>query len=528
MTVHREPNTPSLAIAIGLLLAGATGCLVDVDGTRCSSDLDCLPFGQRCDATTGRCRPSSDLICQDECAPLGATRCRDDWIQVCAPAEDGCDAWIDQRDCADRFQTCRQGACVAAGFGGKIAMVSDRSGSFEVWLANDDGTELRRVSFEAPGQQQHLGAQRPRFDPEGQRLAYYYGVHASTDTDLPDSRLLEYDLAAGAQREIRDDDVLYIGQMAWAADGARILTVVHRVCDDYVQQVAVETGASQPVFEDADGDHLSPRCLDTHPEDPEMVVYAAYNCGGDDGGLRLRQLDSDQVDSLPSGEAHIYSLRWSPEGDQLAWTDQYSTAIHTLGLGPPDAQPEAIAVDLPEQEDRVAEVDWADGGLVFTTAAQTGNRVWTCGPDGRRPRLLFEAPFFYKELDWAPGRLPAWAEQSCVAAGGLWAGDGRDGQACWFVAELEQSCTGACADRGLDCDPGDWNDLATSAICTQLTGEPRSTANNPSYGAHAPYLYVPGGSSHGCYYRAAGVGQDCELTTGGGRRLCVCQPFNHP
>lgn len=119
---------------------------------------------------------------------------------------------------------------------------------------------------------------------------------------------------------------------------------------------------------------------------------------------------------------------------------------------------------------------------------------------------------------------------SCGDLGGYWADDGIGGMGCWFAGGIGESCDTACASHGLQCDGNDWNDSEDSDICTYLTAAPQSTSNNPDPKTYSPALYLPTGTSHGCYYRHQ-VGQDCARTPGGMdgsdatdyRRICVCE-----
>ena len=262
--------------------------------------------------------------------------------------------------------------------------------------------------------------------------------------------------------------------------------------------------------------------VDGDPSDSQVVVYQAYNCAGNEGGLRIRDLSTGEESILTPPGSQDYGPRWSPSGDRIAWYSAHSPDIHTIPEG--GGTPTTVTPDTPFEDTWLYTLDWADSGFVFGTHVEGAIALWTCKADGTNARPLVADEHRNKHPDWAPGSLPAWSQPTCEAIEGYWASDNLGGFGCWFASAQNESCTDACISHGLQCDPRNWNDFPTCEICTHLTGAPKAGPNNPSYAGCAPYYYYPGGTSHGCYYRSETVDLDCDHSGGDQMRICICSP----
>lgn len=457
-----------MLIATAMTLAA---CDPELVGDRCETDADCQDPDKVCAFDTGRCVPLSDI-----------------------------------------------------GFGGRVAYVSDRSGAFEVWVMNDDGTCRRRVTDGAERPEANWGAHHPRWSPDGASIAFYYGCYTDRVDDPPATRFMRAGPAGFGQEQLSDHGYANGTQLTWSRDGAALLLSMHRPCDDYIERVEIAGGARSILVEDTEDGYPCAKSPDVNPADPDLVALVAYACGGDYGGIRVHDL-ADDHDTTPAGPGSpALSPRWSPDGQLLAWAETNGRSIHLADNLGDDR--EEISPCLPGDESALDGPDWADGGFVFTVVQGPESAMWICDRDGNRARPVLDDQQRNFQPDWAPGRLPDMGREECEAHGGRWDRDGREGYGCWVLSALDQSCTGACDDHGLMCDPGDWNDTPACDLCRILTGEPKSTANNPDHGNGAPCLYVPPGSSHGCYYRADDFHQDCDASGGDRIRLCVCRPWD--
>ncbi len=431
-------------------------------------------------------------------------------------------------DCTDENHVCEfeSGRCIAiadVGFGGKVAYVSNRSGAYEVWVMNDDGSGRRQLSFAAEEPMRHWGTNFPRWSRDGNRIAFYYASFTGGEDDAPASRVMQMEADGDDLRELSSDYYANATQLSWSTDGTALWMPIHRSCTDYIDLMGLTTFERETMLDETEDAYLSVRAPDANPQDSDLIVFEAYNCGGDDGGIRLFRLSNQSQSVIEAPGSGAASPRWSSDGSRLLWAGanvNFFSVADSEGTGRQDIQP-----SVPGEEIVLDKPDWADGGFVFSVSDGTQVSIWICDEDGKRARPILQDQQSNTQVDWAPGRLPPWAEDDCLVHGGHWKADGLGSQGCWFASLLDQSCTEACLDHGLSCDPRNWNDNPACDICSELTNEPKSTANNPGHDNAAPYMYEPSGTSHGCYYRAEDFSQDCDASGGSRIRLCVCRPW---
>ncbi|RME28165.1 MAG: hypothetical protein D6806_03360, partial [Deltaproteobacteria bacterium] len=468
----------------------------------------------------------------EACSVEGRRRCKGDVAQRCGPGELGETVWLDIADCSRDGGICRDGECHPPGFGGKILFTADISGPTEVWAANDDGSGLRMLSRWARKKSRFWGAYGPRWSPDGRRVAFSYGHYDGLRNDTPvKSRLVVSGEDGTDPKVVMDGYYVPPSCLDWYdAERLVVLTATHvEPCDGELYLVDIATGRRKLLFRDSPDGYPHPTLPDINPRNQNLLLYRPYRCGSLDGGLRVFDTNTggESVLVLP-GEVHD-GARWSPDGRRVAWIRPYARQIAVVELGRGGRVDTIDIRGLPGKEVLERAFDWTEGGFVLVTKpsleART-RRIWVSDRDGGNLRLVLDAGSEIGDIDWAPGRLGPFSDRACAAAKGQWDSDAAGGFGCWFAAAPGQSCDGACLDRGLSCLQYDWNDFPNSKICNALTGERAARVNNPAYATFAPYLYLPSGSSHGCYHRALAVRQDCSSSGGPDtRRICLCGPF---
>lgn len=90
--------------------------------------------------------------------------------------------------------------------GKRVAFASVRSGSLEVWIANSDGSGLKRITWS--------GAVTPTWSPDGKRLAFVAGMFSP-------QHVFTYDVASGAVRQITSEPPRNV-YPTWSVDGKSI------------------------------------------------------------------------------------------------------------------------------------------------------------------------------------------------------------------------------------------------------------------------------------------------------------------
>lgn len=201
------------------------------------------------------------------------------------------------------------------GENGLIAFVSDRSGSFDIYVMDPDGGSVTRLTTTAERED------FPVWSPDGTRLAFSAGpfdeqsifvmnADGSGVTQLTDSPGRDY-------------------EPAWSPDGTQILFASDRGRTRAFSQVYVM---------DADG------------SDETLLVSAPA-----------------------AGSAH--SPSWSPDGDRIAyaWTES-GTIGDTMFVAAPDGSDATVVLEMP---DGLGELDWSPDGsrIVFLGRTDGGSSI---------------------------------------------------------------------------------------------------------------------------------------------------------
>ncbi len=117
--------------------------------------------------------------------------------------------------------------------GSKIAFVSNRSGALEIWMADSDGTNFRRLtSFGGPR------VSTPRWSPDGTQIVF--AARANDDADL-------YIVEPGSPARRFTDDPGDEVAPSWSRDGSRIYFASQRNGDWQIWRRSVYGGDALPV-----------------------------------------------------------------------------------------------------------------------------------------------------------------------------------------------------------------------------------------------------------------------------------------
>ena len=308
--------------------------------------------------------------------------------------------------------TCTNGAC-PAGFGtydimdtcyciplqqpspSRIAYVTNRSGRYEIWVMTGDGLGQRQLTFSAPDETQRMGAHSPRWSPDGARIAFLYGAGDPT----PDSTRTMVMNADGTDlREVTHAIRTYWELIAWSLDGTAILQELDLFMNSQILGVDLATGATRVVLDDTPDGYLIAVSPDVNPVDATLA-YIAYNTGGDWGGLRLRAMDGGAETTLLGAGVGVASPRWSPTGEEIAYSLEDSTTGSFKVIARAGGPPRTITLD-PPVDTRAVSVDWTEDGFIFRRSAGSGGEIWACGADGSGAHALLADGWNNLEPDW--------------------------------------------------------------------------------------------------------------------------------
>jgi Tol biopolymer transport system component len=125
--------------------------------------------------------------------------------------------------------------------GSKIVFDSDRSGTWQVWLMNADGTGQTQLTFDAQPKDQV-----PDWSPDGSKIAYIADTHGIADTVSPSWGDIWVMNADGTGQHALTNGASYYGT-AWSPDGTRIATLQATLTGRSLATVSSNGGDAQAI-----------------------------------------------------------------------------------------------------------------------------------------------------------------------------------------------------------------------------------------------------------------------------------------
>ncbi len=227
--------------------------------------------------------------------------------------------------------------------GRRIAFVSNRGGSWQIWVLRSDGSGARRLTSHA----EPVGG--PSWAPGGEWILYYVATAA----------------------------------------GSRLF------------RVAAAGGEPAALLEDVSEDGLSDYRPSLSP-DGTRLLFDRHAAGSTDHDLYVRDLASGELEVLAPAPGYDSDARWSPDGKRIVFhsdrdgsrrfdTDVYVVAADGGGLRRLTRGGGAYPAWSP------------DGARIVYVAETDGNRdLWTAGADGGAPQRLTEHPASDSEPSFSP------------------------------------------------------------------------------------------------------------------------------
>lgn len=283
------------------------------------------------------------------------------------------------------------------GLQGRIAYFSNRSGDYEIWTMNADGSGQKRLTT-SPG-----ADVVPRWSPDGGRIVF------ESTRDQNDSEVYVMNAGGSGQSRLTDNAVDDWGPV-WSPDGSRIAwsTAGVHPGSDFDVWVMNADGSGKKDLTPGPGRDFAP---DWSP-DGKRIVFAS----DDDGDYDLYSIapDGSGLAKLFDGDADVGSPRWSPDGERVAFTG------FDLFTGEPDI---AFWAGGPAIGRLTVDVAWdccatwsPDGTwLLFGTERQTGELdMLVMRPDGSGTRALLAGDGSDVPGDWIAAKATAAA---CTISG---------------------------------------------------------------------------------------------------------------
>ncbi len=196
---------------------------------------------------------------------------------------------------------------------GKIAFISTRTGSGDIYTMNPDGTNVKRVTHNGAGNQ------KPSWSPDGTKIV------CTSQPQTGNDDLYIYDASTGAVVKRLTNNAAHEDDPTWSRATNKIAFEqdAHNNWDIYTIKpdgTGLKRLTSDPAIDGSPA--WSP--------DGSKIAFASHRSPG--GGIFLMNADGSSQTRLPL-PAHSYgSLRWSPDGQQITCAVDLGDSASTVEI----------------------------------------------------------------------------------------------------------------------------------------------------------------------------------------------------
>lgn len=262
----------------------------------------------------------------------------------------------------------------------RIAFVSDRTRSKEIWLMDYDGYNQEQLTYH------NTICLTPRWSPDGSRIAFTTYLHGKPDIYVH-SLITHKRVAFPTYPNTTTTP-------AWSPDGRQLAFSSSRTGDQEIY-IANNDGSELRRLTYSPGVDISPAW---NPKTGNQIAFVSDRGGSPQ--IYLMDADGANVQRLTSGEGYAVSPAWSPNGQMIAFAwqkDMSSFDIYVL-----DVATRQI-IQLTHNGGRNEQPSWAPDGrhIVFQSNRSGRDQIWMMLADGTGLRqLTFEGTNTAPHWSW--------------------------------------------------------------------------------------------------------------------------------
>ncbi len=273
---------------------------------------------------------------------------------------------------------------------GRIAFHSEKTGDFEIWVMNADGSDAHPLTT-APGRDIE-----PAWSPDGTKIVF------ASARDDPENLQLYIMNADGSDQHRLFEEVRPWDNWtpAWSPDGTRIAFQVNRDVrvNGFDVYVVNADGTDERLLAGGPGDQYHP----SWSPDGKKVVYV--NRGMDDSEIWVVNADGSDAHPITDNDSNEAYPRWSPDGEWILFQTDRDAVWRLYRMRPDGSDVEMVSIPGLGQD---VMGTWSPDGKFIAFSSNRANHDWELYimPVGGNSfkRLTFNFP---EIMD----RYPAWTK----------------------------------------------------------------------------------------------------------------------
>lgn len=262
---------------------------------------------------------------------------------------------------------------------GQIAFTSDRTGAYEIYLMNSDGSNVRQLTFNT------TDSYGPVWSPDGKRIAFSSSRTGNFDVYIMD--------ADGSNVRDLTNNPADDYDPTWSSDSSRIAFVSTRSGKRDIYVMNVDGSASRNLTNNS--------ATDWYPAwspDGKTIAFTSDRSGNND--IYLMDADGNNVRNLTSAPSDDKFSAWSTTQSALLFNSNRSgnVDIYIMNI---DGSGVRNLTNNPA-EDKFG--SWsADGKFIVFSSNRDGNaEIYVCDNNGQNVHNLSNAPTNEFAPSWQP------------------------------------------------------------------------------------------------------------------------------
>jgi Tol biopolymer transport system component len=272
----------------------------------------------------------------------------------------------------------------ATGLSGRIVFTSNRSGNFDIWVMNADGSGLQQLTTTRGGDR------IPAWSPDGSQIAF---MKASFNPDL-------YVMNANGTNVRRLTDAVDEDCCPdWSPDGSKIVFHSRRSNQQFDIYVMNADGSNERVL----ASHPAYDGTATWSPDGTKIVFRTTRFNGND--IAVMNADGSNVHRITTGGRLNRVPQWSPVDDRILFVSN-RTGNDEIYVVNADGTGLRQLTFTPSRED---EPEWSpDGTKILFSSTRDGNEeLYVMNADGSSPIRLTNHPAVDMLGAWWGGTTPS-------------------------------------------------------------------------------------------------------------------------